>query len=111
MEIRGFECVNFPDSAPGNLRISASGNRRTCIVEDDYAGEYRESGNPADGEPPTGIRLRDRDLFRGDLFDRGAVDHQRAVADTDLYGVAVLDTAFEDHGRQRVLQVALNHPL
>ena len=40
-----------------------------------------------------------------------SADAELAALDRDLDGVAVLDAAFEDLRRQRVLQAALDHPL
>src|SRR5712671_7324014 len=40
-----------------------------------------------------------------------AANDQLAAFDSDLDGLALLDAAFEDQRRQRVLQAALDHPL
>src|SRR5579871_5149086 len=47
----------------------------------------------------------------GRFAHRLAIDGKRAIAERDRHLLPVLNAAFEQHGRERVLQRTLDHPL
>ena len=54
-------------------------------------------------------RVRWRRLFRSDLPGHSVVNDRPAIDDIDFHSFAIFDTAFQQHGCQRVLKTALDH--